>query len=354
MKRDQYMGMDVHAAMTVVCVLDAAGEEVLTSMVNTEEAALIRFVKGMSSPLHITFEETTQAAWLYEVLRAYAAEVIVCDPRRNKLLSEGSKGDKSDAKKLAELLRTGSLRPVYHGHSSTIRKLKELVRGYETLSIDTQRTMVRIKAIYRGRGIDTKGRSVYQSSQREKWLAQLSEPGVRQRVSWYYQQLDHLQPLRRSAKLEMLAESRKHRAVGLLRSIPQFGPIRSALMVATVDTPFRFRTRRQLWSYSGLAVVTHMSSEYQMKEGRVVRSRKPIATRGLNRNANRRLKEVFIGAATGGSQTEPYRTYLQGLEKRGISAEMARLTLARKIAAIALRIWKKGEAFDPKKLKWLT
>ena len=125
-------------------------------------------------------------------------------------------------------------------------------------------------------------------------------------------------------------------------------------MVATVDTPFRFRTRRQLWSYSGLAVVTHMSSEYAIKEGRVVRSRKPIATRGLNRNANRRLKEVFIGAATGGSQTEPYRTYLEGLKKRGISAEMARLTLARKIAAIALRIWKKGEAFDPKKLKWMT
>jgi hypothetical protein len=97
-----------------------------------------------------------------------------------------------------------------------------------------------------------------------------------------------------------------------------------------------------------------MSSEYEIKDGRVVRSRKPIATRGLNRNANRRLKEVFTSAASGGAQTEPYRTYLQGLEKRGISAEMARLTLARKLAAIALRIWKKGETFDPKKLKWTT
>ena len=86
----------------------------------------------------------------------------------------------------------------------------------------------------------------------------------------------------------------------------------------------------------------------------VVRSRKPVATRGLNRNCNRRMKDVFIGAATGGTQTEPYRSYLQGLEKKGIRKEMARLTLARKISSIALRIWKKGETFDPKKLNWTT
>jgi len=214
--------------------------------------------------------------------------------------------------------------------------------------------MVRIKAIYRGRGIRTAGRGVYQIQQREQWLEQLTEPGVRQRVNWLYEQLDQLRPLRRRAKQAMLAESRTHRAVALLRTIPQLGPIRSALIVATVDTPHRFRTRQQLWSYSGLAVVTHMSSEYEIKQGRVVRSRKPIATRGLNRNCNRRLKEVFIGAATGGSQAEPYRSYLEKLKQTGMRAEMARLTLARKIAAIALRIWKKGETFDPKKLNWAT
>src|SRR5881409_348471 len=163
---------------------------------------------------------------------------------------------------------------------------------------------------------------------------------MRQRTAWLYEQLDQLGPLRRQAKLVMLAESRKHRAVALLRTIPQLGPIRAALIAATIDTPHRFRTRRQLWSYSGLAVVTHMSAEYEMKAGHVVRSRKPIATRGLNRNCNRRMKEVFIGAATGGSRTEPYRQYLQGLEHKGIRKEMARLTLARKIAAVALTIWK--------------
>jgi transposase len=351
MKRGQYIGMDVHAATTVVVVLDVDGKLILETIVRTEAGEIIRLLQSLSGPIHVTFEETTQAAWLYDVVRHFVAEVIVCDPRHNKLLSEGSKADKIDARKLADLLRTGMLRPVYHGHQA-IRELKQLVRGYETLSSDTQRTMVRIKAIYRGNGIATPGRAVYQEQQRQHWIARLSEPGLRQRMAWLYEQLDHLRSLRRQAKQAMLNESRKHRAVQLLRTIPQLGPIRAALIVATVDTPHRFRTRQQLWSYSGLAVLTHMSSEYEIKQGRVVRTRKPIATRGLNRNCNRRMKEVFIGAATGGSQREPYRGYLQALQNRGIRKEMARLTLARKIAAIALRIWKEGETFNPKKLNW--
>jgi transposase len=217
-----------------------------------------------------------------------------------------------------------------------------------------QRAMVRIKAIYRGCGIATTGRTVYQAQQREQWLKKLTESGRRQRAEWLYAELDHLRPLRQQAKHAMILESRNHRGTALLRTIPQLGPVRAAVLVATIDTPHRFRTRHQLWSYSGLAVVTHMSAEYEIKDGKPVRRRKPIATRGLNRNCNRRMKEVFIGAATGGSQTEPYRSYLGSLKKRGIRDEMARLTLARKIAAVALAIWKKGETFDPKKLNWTT
>jgi transposase len=339
--------------MTVAVVLDAEGKVVLETMVVTEAAALLRLVKSLSGPLRVTFEETTQAQWLHEILRRHVTEVVVCDPRRNKLLSEGSKADKIDARRLADLLRTGMLRSVYHGHEAT-RKLKELVRAYEIFSIDTQRTMMRLKAIYRGRGIPTPGRNVYQLLQREQWLNKLTEPGLRQRAAWLYEQLDQLKPLRKKAKQAMLTESRAHRAVKLMRTIPQLGPLRAAFIVATVDTPHRFRTKHQFWSYVGLAVVTHASAEYEMKAGKLVRRIKRVATRGLNRNFNRRLKEVFISAATGGSSSEVYKRYLERLRHQGMRADMARLTLARKIAAIALTLWKKGREFDPKELNKTT
>src|SRR5262249_58493978 len=110
---------------------------------------------------------------IWAPVRAHVTELIVCDPRRNKLLEDGSKADKVDARKLAELLRAGLLRSVYHGHEAT-RNLKELVRAYETLSIDTQRTMATIKAIYLARGIQTTGRGVYQPKQRQQWLELLT------------------------------------------------------------------------------------------------------------------------------------------------------------------------------------
>lgn len=194
MKQDKYMGLDVHQAMTVAVVLDAEGKVILETMVATEAAAILRLVQSLSGPLRVTFEETTQAEWLHEVLRRHVTEVVVCDPRRNKLLGEGSKGDKVDARKLADLLRTGMLRSVYHGHEAT-KKLKELVRAYETFSVDTQRTMARIKAIYRGRGIATPGRGVYQAKQREQWLEKLAEPGLRQRAAWLSEQLDQVRIL---------------------------------------------------------------------------------------------------------------------------------------------------------------
>jgi len=76
-------------------------------MVPTGAAAIIFLVQSLSGPLRVTFEESTQAAWLYEVIKAYVTKVIVCDPLRNKLLEDGSKADKVDVQKLAELLRAG-------------------------------------------------------------------------------------------------------------------------------------------------------------------------------------------------------------------------------------------------------
>jgi len=76
MKCDKYMGMDVHQATTVVDVLDADGKPVLATIVATEAAAIIRLLQGVSRSLHVTFEETTQAAWLYEVVRG--SRVRIC------------------------------------------------------------------------------------------------------------------------------------------------------------------------------------------------------------------------------------------------------------------------------------
>ena len=125
-------------------------------------------------------------------------------------------------------------------------------------------------------------RSVYAPRHRAEWLAKIEQPGVRIRAERLYQQLDSLRPLRLLARCELLRESHKHAAVQLLRQIPSIGPIRSALLVALLQTPHRFRTKRQLWAYSGFAVETHDSGEYRSVRGKLQSNRERITVRGLN------------------------------------------------------------------------
>jgi len=142
--------------------------------------------------VHVTWEEGTWATWLYDMLQPRVAEVLVCNPRRNALLKEGSKNDKVDARKLAELLCTGMLRPVYHGENG-LRTLRELARSYQSIGKDLNRVMNRRKALYRGWGIPCAGTQVYAPGYREAWLTKIPHPGVRRRGELLYQQLDGLQ-----------------------------------------------------------------------------------------------------------------------------------------------------------------
>src|SRR2546422_9093201 len=116
--------MDVHTATISVAVRDAAGKLIMESVIETKTSTILQFIQGLRGNLHVTFEEGTWAAWLYDLLKPHVTKIVVCDPRRDALLKEGNKSDKVDARKLVELLRAGLLRPVYHGENG-LRTLKE-------------------------------------------------------------------------------------------------------------------------------------------------------------------------------------------------------------------------------------
>ena len=185
---------------------------------------------------------------------------------------------------------------------------------------------------------------------RAAWLAQLP-PGARFRARALYAELDVLLELRPQAKSAFVTEARRDPAWPVLRSIPFLGPVRVGLLLATMQTPWRFRTKRNLWAYAGLAVVTETSAEYEYVGGRAVRRARAPLTRGLNRNHNPVLKEVFKSAATAAAtRAGPLREFYQGMVARGMRPELARVTLSRKVAAITLHLWKTGERYEPTRL----
>jgi transposase len=176
--------------------------------------------------------------------------------------------------------------------------------------------------------------------------------GVFRRAEFYYQQLDALRSLRHQVRRDLLAESKKHKVTKLLCQIPSIGPIRAALLIALIQTPHRFRTQRPLWKYSGFAIETHSSADYRKVQGQLERTKKQVSVRGLNRDCNHDLKNLFKSAATIASvKPGPFQEFYAALVAKGMRPEMARLTLARKIATIVWIVWKKGVSFDAQHLK---
>jgi len=351
MDSTKYIGMDVHKESTSIAVINAAGKVVMECVIETKASMILQFMDGLRGNLHVTFEEGTAAAWLYDLLKPHVTKLVVCNPRRNALLKEGNKSDRIDAQKLAELLRGNQLKPVYHGEHG-LRAQKELVRSYLTITKDLTRVMTRVKALYRSWGIPCPGTQVYSRLYRVAWLSKISEPGVRLRAAFYYQQLDALRALRQEVRKELLEESKKHKAWKQLCQIPSIGPIRAAMVVGILQTPHRFRTKRQLWSFSGFAIKTRSSADHRSVDGQLQRVKKRISIRGLNQNHNHDLKNLFKGAAViASTKPGPFREFYNALLGKGMQPEMARLTLARKIATIVLIVWKKGVCFDAQYLK---
>jgi len=343
----QYLAFDVHRATIVASLRDENGKVLMRATVPTEARAILTLVNSAGPRVHVAFEEGTQAQWLHDLLIDHAERVIVCNVRGRSETT--NKSDRIDADGLSELLRLGALKPVFHGVPEVLM-LKELVRCYIALVQDSTRVMLRLKAIFRARAIPTPGVSVYRASQRTQWLAKL-EGGARIRAASLLTQLDTLLELRPKAKTAMIAAARQQPGWKVLRSIPFLGPVRVALILAIMRTPFRFRTKRNIWPYAGLAVVKRSSADQEYRNGKLQRSRKAPITRGLNRNHNPLLKSVFKGAATAASaKAGPLGEYYQASLARGVKEDLAKVTLARKIAAVVLRLWKKGELWDPKKL----
>src|SRR5713101_764648 len=202
MDNTKYIGMDVHKETTSIAVLSSAGKAVMESIIETKASTIVEFVQGLRGELHVTLEEGTWAAWLYDLLKPHVTNVVVCDPRKNALLKAGNKSDRIDARKLAELLRSNLLRSVYHGEHG-VRTLKELSRSYLAISGDLARVMTRLKAVYRSWAIACAGKQVYAPRHRAERLVKITEPGVRRRAELYYQQLDALRSLRQEVRREL-------------------------------------------------------------------------------------------------------------------------------------------------------
>lgn len=348
----RYIGLDVHSASCTMVVVGASGKKLACYVVETNAKVLIDLLKGIPRPRHLCFEEGTQSAWLYETLKPHTEETVVTVKTRR----QGCKDDERDALELANKLRTNSIEVRVYKEIGRYGRLRELARVHQMQVSDAVRIQNRIKALFRARGLAL-GDEMYNSDKRQSCVEKL--PARSQTMAeLLLRQYDAVQALRYEAEKTLVQEARKHPAYKLLTTVPGLGPLRSSRLMAVVVSPHRFRTREQFWKYAGFAVVKRSSANWEKDDAGKLQRRLVEQTRGLNHNHNHTLKDAFKGAATTvitqPGKDCPLSAHYADMLKNKIDPEMAKLTLARQIAAITLALWKKDQVYDPAKLKKTT
>jgi hypothetical protein len=71
----KYIGMDVHKESTSIAARNAASKIVMECVIETKASMILQFFGGFRGDLHVTFEERTWVAWLYDLLSHEARSV---------------------------------------------------------------------------------------------------------------------------------------------------------------------------------------------------------------------------------------------------------------------------------------
>jgi transposase len=339
-----FIGADVHCTNTELAV-ENNGNIVQRFSVPTTIKSISEVLNNISGKKLLTFEEGPMAGWLYRNLKDKVHEIIVCDPRRNKLIAfDGDKDDRIDSSKLAALLRGKFLRNVYHSDDEEKVELKRWVGLYHDRVVEATRYINRIRAQARLYGIRIPSKVICNLELRQIWLSSLENKELSGRLSVFWMGLDVATQQKDEAKRRMQILARKYDILKYWSELPGVGTVRSITLFAYLDIPWRFKSKSKLWKYCGVGLIRETS-------GKDNKGRDKPARLQLTWYANKRLKNVVIGAATSAimsSGDNVFRKDYESFIKNGMTKSNARHAVARKMLTIMWGMWKSNSRFDSK------
>lgn len=322
-----YIGLDAHSATSTAVVVNEKGDILCRETFPTTESNLLGFVCKIKGVVHLTFEECHLAQWLYVTLKEHVDHLLVCNPVY-VAKKQGAKTDIRDALHLAQELRTGHLKSVYHDQSRWI-ELRALTNNYLSLIEEIVRTKNRLKAVFRSQAIDTNTCGFYNDKERTK---ELTNPAARFVAESLFDQVHSLEKFKSEYREYFQKNVKKYRPIKNLTSVPGIDVVRANIIVAVVCMPHRFRNKHQFWGYCML--VRHI----QMSGGRIYGNKRV--------HGRAELRDVFLGAAESALRSETaLRDFYESLRARGIHHKDAKIALARKIAALCLCLLKNNDTF---------
>ena len=283
---------------------------------------LIEYIKNLRGKKILTIEETTSTHWLYVELTDYVEKIVVCDPYRNKLLSEGPKNDDIDAGNLSILLRGGFLKEVFHSMDESYM-LRKLTSAYEDLVKAGVRVKNQKSAIYRAMGKRYKKEELRSDNEIIKYILRQQNEAIE-----YYERE------KKGYEKEFQKIRKRTQIIEEMCRISGLDTITAVQLYAIVIDAKRFPNKNKYWSYCGLVAHQKMSGKRNYGKRRARSSRK--------------LKSIYKTAAIaaiGGNND--IREYYETMLEEGYSEYKARHAVARYIAKVTYAMMKHGTSYIP-------
>jgi len=322
---DYYIAVDWSQINMAIATSTRKSEQIRTLDLRSNLRDLKDYLHNLKGSKIITIEECAAAQWLYVELADYVDHVLICDPYRNRLLSDGPKDDLHDAKNLCLLLKNGLLKEVFHTHNSLF-ELRKYVSGYE----DIIKAGVRIKnqrsSIFRSEGKNFRKESI--ESEVNNFIVGILDKNIEA----YEENKKQYQAL--FSKI-----ARHNTLLKNLRKIPGIEIVSAVKILANVIDATRFPKKGNYLAYCGLVKHKRISGQ------KVYGLRKP--------RCNRTLKSVYKTAAIVAIKVNnnPIKDYYEYLLDKGVEVHNARNAVARHIAIITYGMLKSGEKYQPYKWK---
>ncbi len=282
------------------------------------------YLQRLTGKKIMTFEETTTSHWLYVELLDYVDRIVICDPYRNRLLSDGPKDDKIDAGKLSILLKGGMLKEIFHT-TDKIYKLRRYISAYDDLIKYGIRLLNQKSAIYLSQGL-TSRKEVIRKEAITKFIIEKIDKAIEVYEENKYQYKELFKKI-----------SKNNNLVRNQLAIPGIGEVFAVKIVSTVVDARRFKNAGHYLVYCGLVKHEKLSG------GKSYGKRKP--------RCNRSMKAVYKMAALASIRSKgPMRQYYEYLLKKGLPEHNARNAVARYIAKVSYGMMKNQEKYQP--YKW--
>jgi transposase len=334
-----WLGLDAHSRNCVLAQLDDQGKEINHWRFPTDPRQLLKSVQAIpAAGKRLMLEESNLARWIAQLLKPHVQQLIVCDARRNRLISQDAhKHDRRDAFALARLLRLGEYKPVWQPTDDQRVLFKRAAQAYENSVWRQTRLKLQLKSLFQHWGLFPTGATVFSQAGRSAWLQQLPYDALRAQALLLYELLDQALAGQSQARRLLCQAGRPFPEVQRLRSAPGVGLVGAHLFVAYVQDPHRFAKFSRLARYCRLAIRDRSSDN------------KPLGFKQLDRQGNGVLKAIsyraFLQAAK--RRSGPLWDFYQASLRHTGSTTHARLNTQRKILLVLWTLWLKGEDFDP-------